>query len=273
MARLDPESLRQRVTLALKKTADNASLRTPKRAVVAKREERERIWNVLMIAALNGETFASFTSLNVRESRFIEDLGIGTVKTNSDSTENLFSRSQLDFLEGNLSALESRLAHYQSDVFGPHEADIRICREEIGRYRQELARLVGGTVFDKYKFDLRRIDTLKPVSAEYDVRWLRWARSDQGQVVMRLFERQMELLADMGDRFLILTVKNLRQGRIEELIFLEDMPWEHHNYYVGDAPLFSHGPHPDVFRYFLELLEYKVSMKLGRSSASIRVQW
>lgn len=277
MSRLDPSKLDQRTREVLRKrpweAVKAAPIRAPRKASPA---ERDRVWNILLSSALHGERDVVMEKLNARELEFLQRLGFSYKHETSDE-ESSFSQVHLGRLTEELKRSIERVRELELDEFGSNELRIAEELENYRRLRIEIRDLremetEASRSVSYFTINLDRRSLSVEIIDEYDSRWIDWLLRD-GQKFFVIIEKYLHSAANRGDAWEIFKVTNYIGETQRHLEFSPHRPWTPHKYFVEEEHLTSHGPHPLVFRYFMETLGYKCTLKWEDNYAKVRLGW
>jgi hypothetical protein len=278
--RLDPSELNQKTREVLRERSRIAAQaraceKTTNRLSKASPKERDRVWDVLIERALQGERIAIFEKLNPREVDFVQRLGFECRDQGKEDITS-FIQSHLDRLEGELEFSRERIRQLEKDVLEPNELKIASEKNTYRRLKAELEELKTKNANRKpilfWSIDLNRRRRNQEVLVDYDARWIDWLLIE-GQKFLKAIEMALATAASCGDRWEIFKVENHVGQLSRQLEYSENGPWTAHRFFLEDSLITFHGPHPLVFRYFMEVLGYTCSIRWSQSSAMVRVSW
>jgi hypothetical protein len=280
MARLDPTTLDRETSKVLRerpwvathsKSGRESSRRVPK----ASPAERQRVWDVLIEVALHGKRVAIFEKLNSREVDFVQRLGF-ECRDQGREDDTSYTQSHLGRLEDERQRCRDRVRMLEKDVFAPNEKELAREKDTYWRITGEIEKLKTKDTTPKpilfWSVNLDRRSQDREILVDYDARWIGWLITE-GQDFLKSIEMTFEAAVHRGDRWEIFKVESHIDKLQRHLEYSEHRPWTPHKVFLEKDHLTFHGPHPLVFKYFMETLGYKCSIKWSPSFAMVRVGW
>ncbi len=274
------------------------------RVVSASSAEKDRVWTVLITAALNNEPKAFFTRLNAKEQKFIAELGFHVEFGGESSQESWLDihreryKSELEAIDKHISFLEtddplSEALHQWNAIRAQKVRELYSLHTKESLFGTKKAKTRSKVT---YEVEMSRPKNYVPIFEEYDVRWLFWLLKEGQQFLLKI-ENKLAKAAKLGESYEILIAQPSNQARekTDERMFRSqryerawvsyddysvkqsepkpDLPWTPYDYFSEDECVANHGPEPEIARYFLELLGYRCTLRIKRDEAALRVKW
>ncbi len=311
MTRLNPSRLKDDAKTAQeekRKRVEEERLdrkRNNKTAVApASAAQKDRVWEILVIAALNNIPRAFFDRLNAKERNFLVQLGLFSEPENDKHTVSWRDthlaryKSELEDLDRQINEIErtdpfsealSSLSAYRSQIakavfsLQPNESPFKVgksTKHEQISYEIEIKEpTIGGTYFE-----------------EYNIRWLFWLLGD-GQLFLSKLEKKLMDSARLGESYEILIAKPSKQASLQtarefssgqryERAWVSSIgsreetdntarnpPGTPYDYFSDNETVAKRGPKPDILRYFLELLNYKCTLRTKKDESVLKIKW
>jgi hypothetical protein len=266
--------------------------------------EKDRVWTVLITAALNNESKAFFTRLNAKEQKFIAELGFHVEFAGESSQESWLDihreryKSELEAIDKHISFLEtddplSEALHQWNAIRAQKVRELYSLHTKESLFGTKKTKARSKVT---YEVEISEPESYVRIVEEYDVRWLFWLLKD-GQPFLLKIEEKLAKSAKLGESYEILiaqpsdkareeTGENMHRAQRYERAWVSygdysvkqsepkpDLPWTPYDYFSEDECVANYGPEPEIARYFLELLGYHCTLRIKKDEAVLKVKW
>lgn len=275
-----------------------------RRIVSASKAEKDRVWGVLLTAALHNISTACFDRLNMKEKNFLSQLGLFSEPEIEEPTRSWRSIHQSNYRVG-LDALDRQINEIEKvDPLSESLPSLKAHRAMIAKEvfssqlnewpfkvgKSEKSRRIG------YVIDIKELKSVGVHFEEYDIRWLSWLLG-AGQSFFAQLERKLKISAKTGESYAVfialpsnteskLSFRNLEPGRRYERAWIASTeffdeanpldskpPGLPYDYFFDQEAIARRGPAPDILRYFFELLGYQCTLRSKREESILKVKW